>query len=262
MTNLTGRRALVTGSTSGIGQGIARVLAAQGADVALTGLGDPEVIERDRCALAAETGARVVHLAGDLADPAQVVRIVEEAQAALGGVDVLVNNAGIQHVAPIDEFPPERWDAVVALNLSAVFHAMRAAIPSMRSRGWGRIVNVASAHGLVASPNKAAYVASKHGVLGLTKVGALELAGCGVTVNAICPGWVLTPLVAAQIEARAASAATTFDDEANALLKEKQPMAAFTKPAQVGELAAFLCTDAASTITGASLSIDGGWTAQ
>jgi 3-hydroxybutyrate dehydrogenase len=262
LSTLHGRSALVTGSTSGIGQGIAQALAAHGADIAITGFGDPDEVETHRAAMEVAFGTRVVYLAGDLTDPLQVTDLVVQAGAALGGIDILVNNAGVQHVAPIELFPPDRWDTIIALNLSAVFHATRAVIPHMRERGWGRIVNVVSAHGLVASPNKAAYVSAKHGVIGLTKVAALELANAGVTVNAICPGWVLTPLVEAQISDRAEASGSSFEDEAVRLLSEKQPMHSFTTPEQIGEFAAFLCGDAASTITGASLSIDGGWTAQ
>jgi 3-hydroxybutyrate dehydrogenase len=262
VSELRGHAALVTGSTSGIGRGIASSLAARGSDVAITGFGDPDEIEARRAAMEAEFETRVIYLEADLTDPGQVADLVEKAGAALGGIDILVNNAGVQHVAPIEEFPLERWDTIIALNLSAVFHATRAAIPTMRERGWGRIVNLVSAHGLVASPYKAAYVSAKHGVIGLTKVAALELANAGVTVNAICPGWVLTPLVEAQVADRAKASGLSFEDEAVKLLSEKQPMHAFTTPEQIGEFTVFLCGDAASTITGASLSIDGGWTAQ
>ncbi len=259
---LKGRAAVVTGSTSGIGWGIARALAGAGADLVLNGFGDAAEIDASRASLAAEFGVRVLYDPADLADPAGPARLVERAREEFGRLDVLVNNAGIQHVAPVEEFPVERWDAVIALNLTAVFLGMRAAIPHLREGGWGRIVNVASAHGLVASANKVAYVAAKHGVVGATKVAALELANSGVTVNAICPGWVLTPLVERQIADRARQNGTDVARESEALLAEKQPMLAFTTPEAIGAMALYLCSDAAATVTGAALSIDGGWTAQ
>ena len=260
--SLRGKSALVTGSTSGIGLGIARALAAAGADIVLNGFGEPDAIERLRTEIAAQTGVRAGYAAADLAQAGQVERMVADAAGQLGGIDILVNNAGIQHVAAIEDFPTERWDAVIAINLSAVFHGMKAAIPGMRASGWGRIVNIASAHGLVASGQKSAYVAAKHGVVGLTKTAAIELAGSGVTANAICPGWVLTPLVQKQIEARAAANGRTAAAEGETLLAEKQPLHEFTTPEQIGALAVFLCSDAARTITGTALPIDGGWTAQ
>jgi 3-hydroxybutyrate dehydrogenase len=253
---LDGKVALVTGSTSGIGLGIARALAAEGASIMLNGFGDAAEIER----LRAELKAR--YHAADMAKPAEVRRLVEEAVSQLGRVDILVNNAGIQHVAPVEQFPDERWDAVIAINLSASFHAIKAALPHMRRRGWGRIINIASAHGLVASAQKAAYVAAKHGVVGLTKVVALETAASGITCNAICPGWVLTPLVQKQIDDLAGREKLSGDEAKRRLLAEKQPSGEFATPAEIGALAAFLCSDAASQIRGASLSIDGGWTAQ
>jgi 3-hydroxybutyrate dehydrogenase len=228
----------------------------------LNGFGDAAEIEALRCEIASEFGVRVGYAGADLAHVAEVERMVADVAAQFGAVDILVNNAGIQHVAAIEDFPTERWNAVIAINLSAVFHAMKAAIPAMRATGWGRIINIASAHGLVASAQKAAYVAAKHGVLGLTKTAAIELAGSGVTVNAICPGWVLTPLVQKQIDARAAARGQPAEAEGVALLAEKQPLHEFTKPEQIGALAVFLCSDAARTITGAPLSIDGGWVAQ
>ena len=252
---------LVTGSTSGIGLGIARAMAEAGANIMLNGLGDPAAIEAARAELAQTCGVQVAYTGGDMARPADVVALVHATQATLGSLDVLVNNAGIQHTAPIETFPPERWDAVIAINLSAAFHAMQAAIPGMKVAGWGRIINIASAHGLVASAQKSAYVAAKHGLVGLTKTGAIELAGDGITVNAICPGWVLTPLVEAQLQDRSAREGASLEDVKRRLLTEKQPMAEFTTPASIGGLAVFLCTDAARTITGASLSIDGGWVA-
>ena len=261
MTTLSNRVALVTGSTSGIGLGIAQALAGEGADIVLHGLGSAETIATARRSIEA-LGVRVTLSDADVADPAAIRRMAAEAAAAFGRVDILVNNAGIQHTAAIAEFPDDRWDAVIAVNLSAAFHAIKALTPAMREAGWGRVVNIASAHGLVASAEKAAYVAAKHGLLGLTKVAAIELADAGVTVNAICPGWVLTPLVAAQIEARARQSGRTVAEERAVLLREKQPMAAFTTPAQIGAMAVFLCSEAASTVTGVPLPIDGGWTAQ
>ena len=259
--SLTGKVALVTGSTSGIGLGIARALAAQGAAIMLNGFGDPAAIDQIRQELAA-SGTRVAYDGADLAKPASVAGLVAHTAAELGGLDILVNNAGIQHTAPIADFPDDRWDQVIAINLSAAFHAMKAAIPGLKRAGWGRIINIASAHGLVASAEKAAYVAAKHGIVGLTKVGAIELANTGTTVNAICPGWVLTPLVQAQIDARAKAQGATPDEIARQMLQEKQAMIEFTTPEGIGGLAVFLCSDAARTITGAALSIDGGWVAQ
>ena len=253
---LNGKVALVTGSTSGIGLGIARALAAEGAQIMLNGFGDSVEIDR----LRAELKAR--YHAADMSKPAEVRRLVEETAAQLGSIDILVNNAGIQHVAPVEEFPDERWDAVIAINLSAIFHAIKAALPHMRKRGWGRIINIASAHGLVASANKAAYVTAKHGLVGLTKVVALETAATGITCNAICPGWVLTPLVQKQIDDLARREKLSGDEAKRRLLAEKQPSGEFATPVEIGGLALFLCSDAASQIRGASLSIDGGWTAQ
>ena len=260
--SLVGRVALVTGSTSGIGLGIARALAGQGASVLLNGFGEPGAIEEIRSGIEREHGVRVLHHGADMTRPAEIAAMVAEAERAFGSLDVLVNNAGIQHVAAIEDFPVERWDAVIAINLSSAFHAMRAAIPGMRARGWGRIINIASAHGLVGSAEKSAYVAAKHGVLGLTKAAAIELAEAGVTVNAICPGWVRTPLVERQLEARAAAEGRGVEAVERDLLSEKQPMARFTTPEQIGGLAVFLCSQAADTITGAPLSIDGGWAAR
>ena len=259
--SLQGKVALVTGSTSGIGLGIARALAAEGAGVMLNGFGDKATIAQIRTELAS-TGAPVVYDGADLSEREAVAGLVANTVRELGGLDILVNNAGIQHTAPIADFPDDKWDQVIAINLSAAFHAMKAAIPVLNSAGWGRIVNIASAHGLVASPEKAAYVAAKHGIIGLTKVGALELANTGTTVNAICPGWVLTPLVQAQIDARAKTSGVSSDEVARQMLSEKQAMVQFTTPEGIGGLVVFLCSEAARTITGASLSIDGGWTAQ
>jgi 3-hydroxybutyrate dehydrogenase len=260
--SLSGKVALVTGSTSGIGLGIARALAGAGADVMLNGFGDAAAIQTLRGELAHTHGVRVAYSGADMSRPEQITAMVVEAERTLGSVDILVNNAGIQHVAPIEDFPEEKWDAIIAVNLSAVFHGMKAVIPGMRRKGWGRIINIASAHGLVASGQKVAYVAAKHGVVGMTKVAAIELANSGVTVNAICPGWVLTPLVQRQLEARAQQDGISVEQASRAFLAEKQPMGQFTTPEGIGGLAVFLCSDAARTITGAPVSIDGGWIAQ
>jgi 3-hydroxybutyrate dehydrogenase len=262
MAALTGKVAVVTGSTSGIGLGIARALAGAGADLMLNGFGEAAAIEALRERLGAEFKVRTRYDGADLAKPVEVRHLIERAIAELGRVDVLVNNAGIQHVAPVEEFPDERWDAVIAINLSANFHAVKAALPQMRQRGWGRIINIASAHGLVASTNKVAYVTAKHGVVGLTKVVALETAGTGITCNAICPGWVLTPLVQKQIDDLAAREKIAQSEAKRRLLAEKQPSGEFVTTEQIGALALYLCSDTAAQIRGAALSIDGGWTAQ
>jgi len=259
---LKGRTALVTGSTSGIGLGTARALARQGANLLINGFGDPAQIELLRSGLAAEFGVQVAYDGADMSRPDQIETMIASAAKRFGAVDILVNNAGIQHVAPVDSFPVDRWDAVIAINLSSVFHTIRCALPAMKARGWGRIVNIASAHGLVASVEKAAYVAAKHGVVGLTKVVALETARTGITCNAICPGWVLTPLVQKQIDARAQSQGLSPEDAKVALLSEKQPSLEFVTPEQIGEMVLFLCSDAAQQIRGAAWSVDGGWTAQ
>ena len=259
---LKGKTALVTGSTSGIGLGMAEAFAAAGANVVLNGFGDPAEIEKTRAAMAEKFGVKVGYSGADMSKPAEIRQMVQDAIAQFGALDILVNNAGIQHTAPLDEFPEEKWDAILAINLSAAFHAIKAAVPGMKQRGWGRIINIASVHGLVASTHKAAYVAAKHGIIGLTKVTALELANAGITCNAICPGWVRTPLVEKQIEARAQQAGVSVDQAKQQLLSEKQPMTEFTTPAGIGALAVFLCSDAAATMTGVSLPIDGGWTAQ
>ncbi|HEY4179267.1 MAG TPA: 3-hydroxybutyrate dehydrogenase [Kofleriaceae bacterium] len=255
---LQGKTALVTGSTSGIGLGIATALASRGANVILNGFGDAGPA---RDALAS-SGNRVGFHGADLSKPAAIADLFAYATSEFGGVDVLVNNAGIQHVAMVDEFPPERWDAIIALNLTAVFHTTRLALPHMKARNWGRIVNIASVHGQVASVGKAAYVAAKHGVLGLTKVTALETARLGVTCNAICPGWVLTPLVQQQVEARASHDGSSEANAREALVSEKQPSASFITTDQIGAAVLFLCSDAASQMRGAAWTIDGGWTAQ
>lgn len=259
---LKGKTALVTGSTSGIGLGIARALAGKGANIVLNGFGDAAEIERLRGAIEREFGIEAFYAPGDLTRVAEVEAMVTAAEKRFGGVDVLVNNAGIQHVSPVESFPVERWDAVIALNLSAAFHATRCVLSGMKSRGWGRIINIASAHGLVASVDKAAYVAAKHGIVGLTKVVALETARTQVTCNAICPGWVLTPLVQKQIEARAAQAGIAVEEAKLALVSEKQPSGEFVTPEQLGELAVFLCSDAAQQVRGVAWAMDGGWTAQ
>jgi 3-hydroxybutyrate dehydrogenase len=259
---LKGKSAVVTGSTSGIGLGIARALAADGANVLLNGFGVAQEIERLRAALAAEFNVKVAFSGADISKPAQIHDMVRMATQELGAVDILVNNAGIQHTAPVEEFPEDRWDAVIAINLSSNFHAIKAVLPQMRSRNWGRIINIASVHGLVASVQKAAYVAAKHGVLGLTKVVALETAASGVTCNAICPGWVLTPLVQKQIDDRAARDGIAVESAKLELVAEKQPSRDFATPEQIGALVVFLCSDAAAQMRGAALPVDGGWVAQ
>jgi 3-hydroxybutyrate dehydrogenase len=260
--NLKGKTAIVTGSTSGIGLGIARALGGAGANILLNGFGDAAQIEALRAALAKEFGVEVGYSGADMSKPDQVRAMVKAAVDELGSADILVNHAGIQHTAPVDSFPPERWDAVLAINLSSVFHATQAALPGMRARNWGRIVNIASVHGLVASTEKAAYVAAKHGVVGLTKVVALETATTGITCNAICPGWVLTPLVQQQVDARAKRDAISVDQAKTAMLAEKQPSGEFATPEQMGALCVFLCSDAAAQIRGVALPVDGGWLAQ
>jgi 3-hydroxybutyrate dehydrogenase len=258
---LKGKRAVVTGSTSGIGLGIARALAAQGADIMLNGFGERAEIDRLRAELASG-GVKVEHSGADVSKAEQIHAMIAEATSRLGGVDILVNNAGIQHTAPIESFPAERWDAIIAINLSSNFHAIQAALPQMKARNWGRIINIASTHGLVASPQKVAYIAAKHGVVGLTKTVALETATTGITCNAICPGWVLTPLVQKQVDARAAAGKIPEAQARIELLSEKTPSREFTTPEQIGALAVFLCSEAAINIRGAALPIDGAWTAQ
>jgi 3-hydroxybutyrate dehydrogenase len=262
MAALTGKVAVVTGSTSGIGLGIARALGGAGTDLMLNGFGDAAAIDALRKQLASELKVKVGYDGADLSKPAEVRHLIEHATGELGRVDILVNNAGIQHVAPVEEFPDERWDAVIAINLSANFHAIKAALPQMKKRGWGRIINIASAHGLVASTHKVAYVTAKHGVVGMTKVVALETATTAITCNAICPGWVLTPLVQKQIDDLARREKITEAEAKRRLLAEKQPSGEFVTTEQIGALALFLCSDAAAQIRGAALSIDGGWTAQ
>ena len=259
---LKGKVAVVTGSTSGIGLGIATALAADGAAIMLNGFGDAAAIDKLKRDLAQKHGVKVSYSGADMSKPAQIRELIAAAASELGSVDVLINNAGIQHVAPVESFPDDKWDAIIAINLSAAFHATKAALPGMKQRRWGRVINIASTHGLVASAGKAAYVAAKHGIIGLTKVVAVECANVGITCNAICPGWVLTPLVQKQIEARAKEQGVPVEKAKNDLLKEKQPMLQFTSPEQIGALAVYLASDAAATITGTALSIDGGWVAQ
>jgi len=259
---LKGKSAIVTGSTSGIGLGIARTLAANGANLLLNGFGNPAEIEKLRGGLASEHGVRVAYSAADMSKPDEVAGMVAQAARELGGVDILVNNAGIQHTAPVREFPTDRWDAIIAINLSAAFHAIKAALPQMLDRNWGRIVNVASTHGLVASVHKVAYVAAKHGILGITKVVGLETATTGVTCNAICPGWVLTPLVQKQIDDLAAQERLAPQAARMKLLGEKQPSLEFATPEQIAGSALYLCSDAAAQVRGIALPVDGGWTAQ
>lgn len=259
---LKGKVAVVTGSTSGIGLGIANALAADGAAIMLNGFGDKAAIDKLKRNLAQKYDVKTAYSAADMSKPADIREMIAAAQRELGSVDILVNNAGIQHVAPVESFPEDKWDAIIAINLSAAFHATKAALPAMKQRKWGRIINIASTHGLVASAEKAAYVAAKHGIVGFTKVVAIETANLGITCNAICPGWVLTPLVQKQIEARAKETGRTVDEEKIELVREKQPMLRYTTPEHLGALALFLCSDAAETMTGEALPMDGGWLAQ
>ena len=257
MTTLSGKTALVTGSTSGIGLGIALSLAKAGANLILNGFGDASKV----IAEVGQFGSKVGHHPADVSDPAQIADMIAYAEREFGGVDILVNNAGIQHVAPVDEFPVERWDSIIAINLSSVFHSTRLSLPGMRAKGWGRVINIASVHGLVGSTGKAAYVAAKHGVIGLTKVVALETATSHITCNAICPGWVLTPLVQKQIDDRAATGIEPQQAQHD-LLAEKQPSLEFVTPSHLGELVLFLCSEAGTQVRGAAWNIDGGWLAQ
>jgi 3-hydroxybutyrate dehydrogenase len=254
--------ALVTGSTSGIGLGIARALAAQGADIMLNGFGDAALIAGLKKEIADACGVRVMHHGADMSKPTEIEAMMRATESTLGRIDVLVNNAGIQHVAAIEDFPVDRWDAVIAINLSSAFHTIRCAMPGMKKRGFGRIINIASVHGLVGSAQKSAYVAAKHGIVGLTKVVALETAQTPITCNAICPGWVLTPLVQKQVDARAQANKTSNEEAKRGLLMEKQPSGEFVTPEQLGQLAVFLCSDAATQIRGAAWNMDGGWAAQ
>jgi len=257
-----GKTVLVTGSTSGIGQGVARGFAAQGANVVLNGFGDADQIEQDRAALAEAHGVEVRYSGADLTDEAQIEAMMAQTIDEFGAVDVLVNNAGIQHVAPIDEYPVDKWHKIIALNLTATFHTIRLALPAMKKKGWGRIVNIASAHALVASPYKSAYVSAKHGVAGLTKTVALEVARDGITANAICPGYVWTPLVEAQIPDTAKARGISEEAVINDVMLLNQPTKDFVTIDQVAALSVFLASDAAGSITGSMQSIDGGWCAQ
>jgi len=259
---LKGKSVVVTGSTSGIGLAIARAFAREGCNLTINGFGDAAAIEKERAGIEKEFSVKAIYSGADMTKPAEIAAMIATTEKTFGAVDVLVNNAGIQFVAKVENFPIEKWDAVIATNLSAAFHTCRVALPGMKARKSGRIINIASAHGLVASAEKVAYVAAKHGIVGLTKVLALETANDGVTCNAICPGWVLTPLVQKQIEDRAKAEGKTAQQGEHDLLAEKQPMLKFSTPESIGALAVFLAGDAAATITGSSYSIDGGWTAQ
>ena len=259
---LSGKSALVTGSTSGIGQGIAECFAREGANVVVNGMGDAAAIERLRAGLEKQHGVKVIYSGADMTRPAEIAAMVAEAQKAFGRLDILVNNAGIQHVAPVDEFPIEKWDAIIAINLSSAFHATRAALPGMKKAKWGRIINIASAHGLVASPFKSAYVAAKHGVVGFTKTVALEVAEQGITANSICPGFVMTPLVEKQIDDQARVTGVARGNVIRDVILAPQPTKQFVKIEDVAAMALYLASDAAAQVNGAALSIDGGWTAR
>src|SRR3954447_8835388 len=259
---LKGKSVVVTGSTSGIGLAIARAFAREGCNLTLNGFGEAAAIEKERAGIEKEFGVKAIYSGADMTKPTEIAAMIASTEKTFGACDVLVNNAGIQFVAKVEDFPIEKWDAVISTNLSAAFHTCRAALRGMKRRRFGRIINIASAHGLVASAEKVAYVAAKHGIVGLTKVVAVEAANDGVTCNAICPGWVLTPLVQQQIEARAKAAGKTVEQAKDELVAEKQPMLKYSTPESIGALAVFLSTDAAETITGSAYSIDGGWTAQ
>jgi len=259
---LNGKTAVVTGSTSGIGLAIARALAQAGANVALNGFGDAGEIEKSRAGIEKECKVKAIYLAADMTKPAEIAAMIRTAEQTLGSADILVANAGIQHVAPIEEFPVEKWDAIIAINLSSAFHAIRAAVPGMKAKKWGRIICTASAHSLVASPFKAAYITAKHGLAGLTKTVALEVATFGITANCISPGYVWTPLVERQIPDTMKARNLSKEQVINDVLLAAQPTKQFVTPEQVAALALYLCSDAAAQITGANLSIDGGWTAQ
>lgn len=259
---LQGKTALITGSTSGIGQGIARAMAKAGANIVLNGFGDAEQIEKDRAALELDYGIKAIYSGADLTKPEEIEGLIGGATSSFGGVDVLVNNAGVQHVSPIDEFPVAKWDLIIALNLTAAFHTTRMVVPQMRDKGWGRIINIASAHALVASPYKSAYVAAKHGIAGMTKVVALETAQQGITCNAVCPGYVWTPLVEGQVADTAKARGITEEEVKNDVLLKAQPTKEFTTVDQLGEFSVMLCSEACANITGSILPVDGGWTAQ
>ncbi len=258
---LTGKTAIVTGSTSGIGQAIAEALAARGCNLVLNSFTDSGADHELAAELASRHGVEAVYVRADMADPGEARQLIEQAAARFGMADILVNNAGIQHVAPVDDFPTDKWDRIIAINLTAAFHTTAAAVPQMREAGWGRIVNIASAHGLRASPNKSAYVAAKHGIVGLTKTVALELAGKGVTCNAVCPGFVLTPLVETQIEDRARETGLDRETTIRDIILAKQPSKQFATVEEIAAATAFLCSNEAAQITGTTLSVDGGWTA-
>jgi 3-hydroxybutyrate dehydrogenase len=259
---LKGKTAVITGSTSGIGLGIARALAAQGAQIVLNGFGEAAEIERERGAIEKDFGVAATYSAADMTRPDEIAAMIATAEKTFGSVDILVNNAGVQHIAAIDEFPVEKWDQIIAINLTSAFHTIRAAVPGMKRRGWGRIINTASAHSLVASPFKSAYVAAKHGLAGLNKTVALELATFGITVNCISPGYVWTPMVAKQIPDQMKTRNLSEEEVKRDVILAAQPTKQFITIEQVASLACYLCSDAAAQITGANLSIDGGWTAQ
>lgn len=261
-TILEGKTALVTGSTSGIGLGIARALAAQGSNILLNGFGDAKEIDDLQAEIKQTYGVETAYHGADMSKPAQIEAMMQFAAERFGMIDILVNNAGIQHVANVEDFPVEKWDAIIAINLSSAFHTTRLALPAMKARNWGRIINIASVHGLVGSAQKSAYVAAKHGIVGFTKVTALENAQTGVTCNAICPGWVLTPLVQKQVDARAQLQSISNEEAKSQLLLEKQPSGEFVTPQQLGELAVFLCSEAAGQVRGVAWNMDGGWAAQ
>ena len=259
--SLKSKSAVVTGSTSGIGLAIARALAKEGANVLINGFGDPDAIEKERAGIEAEFGVKVIYSGADMTKPDQIAAMIAQAEATFGAVDVLVNNAGIQFVSPVEAFPAEKWDQIIAINLSSAFHAIHAAVPGMKTRGWGRIISTASAHSLVGSPFKSAYVAAKHGIAGLTKSIALELATHGITVNCISPGYVWTPLVESQIPDTMKARNMTRDQVINDVLLAAQPTKQFVTPEEVAAVVVFMCSDAAKQMTGANVSVDGGWTA-
>ena len=259
---LSGKTALVTGSTSGIGLGIARTLAQQGANIVFNGFGDAQQIEKLYVEVGKEFGVQTAYHNADMSKPAEIEAMMKFAEDKFGGVDILVNNAGIQHVSNIEDFPTEKWDAIIAINLTSAFHTTRLALPGMKKKNWGRVINLASVHGLVGSAQKSAYVAAKHGLVGFTKVTALETAQTGVTCNAICPGWVLTPLVQKQVDDRAARDGLSNDVAKKALLAEKQPSGEFVTPEELGALAVFFCSPAGDQVRGVAWNMDGGWAAQ